>query len=74
MARIDVESETTGSVWKILVKVGQVVEEDDDLIILESMKMEIPVCAPCDGEVREILVSEGGAVNDGNVVVVMEES
>ena len=73
MADIDVECETTGTVWKIVSQVGQVVEEDDDLLILESMKMEIPVCAPCDGVVKEIRVAEGAAVSEGDVVVVMLE-
>ncbi len=73
MADIDVECETTGSVWKIVSQVGQTVEEDDELMILESMKMEIPVCAPCDGVVKEILVEEGAAVSEGDVVAVMLE-
>ena len=71
MARANVECETTGTVWKVLVEVGQSVEEDDDLIILESMKMEIPVCAPCEGVVAEILTAEGAAVSEGDTVVVI---
>ena len=49
MARHDVESEVTGNVWKVEVEVGQQVNEGDTLIILESMKMEIPVEAPAAG-------------------------
>jgi len=73
MADVDVECETTGTVWKVVSQVGQTVEEDDDLLILESMKMEIPVCAPCDGVVKEIRVAEGAAVSEGDVVIVMSE-
>ena len=69
----NVESEATGTVWKIVAELGQSVEEDDDLLILESMKMEIPICATCDGVVKEIRVAEGDSVSEGNVVVVIEE-
>jgi biotin carboxyl carrier protein len=68
----NVESEATGIVWKIVSGVGKSVEEDDDLLILESMKMEIPICAPCDGVVKEIRVAEGDSVAEGDVVVVIE--
>ncbi len=73
MPEVDVECECTGTVWKIVSEVGQVVVEEDDLLILESMKMEVPVCAPCDGVVKMIKVAEGAAVSEGDIVVVMEE-
>ena len=68
----NVESQMTGSVWKIEVEVGQQVEEDDVLIVLESMKMEIPVEAPEAGRVAEIRVQEGQSVEEGDVLVVLE--
>lgn len=69
MAVVDVKTEITGNVWKILVKAGDVVDEDGTLLILESMKMEIPVSAPEAGTVKEILVAEGAVVSEGTVVV-----
>ncbi len=72
MSMINVRSEITGSVWKILVKPGDSVAEDDSLLILESMKMEIPVIAPEDGVVMAIRVAEGDAIAEGDVAVVLE--
>jgi len=71
MADIRVRSEIAGSVWKIEVTVGDAVAEEDPLIILESMKMEIPLLAPRAGTVKEILVSEGEAIAEGDVAVVL---
>jgi len=56
------------NVWKIVVSPGDKVAIDDTLVILESMKMEIPVLAPCDGVVNEVLVEEGGVVQEGDVI------
>ena len=67
-----VRSEVTGSVWKLEVTVGQVVNEGDTLLIVESMKMEIPITAPASGVVTEIFVSEGEAVSDDQLVVVLD--
>jgi acetyl-CoA carboxylase biotin carboxyl carrier protein len=67
-----VKSEIAGAVWKIAVAVGDRVAEEDPLIILESMKMEIPLLAPRSGTVVEILVSEGEAIAEGDVAVVLE--
>ncbi len=67
-----VEAEITGTVWKIEKQVGDRVARDDVLLILESMKMEIPVEAPCDAAVAEIRVSEGESVEEGAVLVVLE--
>ena len=70
---VEVTSQMTGSVWKVTVNVGQHVEEDEVLVILESMKMEIPILATVDGIIKEILVQEEGFVSDGDVVVLIEE-
>lgn len=68
MALIDVKTEITGNVWKILAKVGDEVEEDEPILILESMKMEIPVSAPDSGTVVEILTEPEATVVEGTVV------
>jgi acetyl-CoA carboxylase biotin carboxyl carrier protein len=68
MAIIDVKAEITGNVWKVLAKPGQKVAEDEPIVMLESMKMEIPVSAPEPGTVKEILVAEGEVVTEGSVV------
>jgi acetyl-CoA carboxylase biotin carboxyl carrier protein len=72
MAIIDVKAEITGNVWKILAKPGQKVGEDEAIVMLESMKMEIPISAPEPGTVKEILVSEGEVVTEGSVVARLE--
>ena len=64
-----VRSEITGSVWKVEVVVGQAVVEGDTLVIVESMKMEIPISAPTSGVVTEIFVAEGEPVADDQVVI-----
>jgi biotin carboxyl carrier protein len=64
-----VRSEITGSVWKVEVAVGQTVSEGDTLVIVESMKMEIPISAPASGVVTEILIAEGEPVADDQVVI-----
>ena len=66
-----VEAHITGIVWKIEVEVGDSVEEGDTLVILESMKMEMPVEAEDDGVVREIRCEEGQAVSEGDPLVVL---
>jgi acetyl-CoA carboxylase biotin carboxyl carrier protein len=72
MADIEVLSEITGNVWKIVKSVGDSVEEDEPIVILESMKMEIPVSAPEDGTIKEIKVAEGEVVQEGAVIAVLE--
>lgn len=62
-------SEVSGSVWKLEVAVGQSVQAGDTLLIVESMKMEIPVESPSSGTVTELLVTEGDAVADGQWLV-----
>jgi acetyl-CoA carboxylase biotin carboxyl carrier protein len=68
----EVKAELVGNLWKIVTEVGQQVEEDDTLMILESMKMEIPVTAPVSGTITEIRVKEGEVVQEGQVVAVLE--
>lgn len=64
-------TEVTGTVWKIEAPVGTRVAEGDTVVIVESMKMEIPVCSPCDGVVQQIHVAEGEAVTEDQVVAVV---
>lgn len=61
-----------GSVWKILVSVGDRLEEGQEVVILESMKMEIPIEAEKEGKVVEIAISEGDFVNEGDVLLKIE--
>jgi acetyl-CoA carboxylase biotin carboxyl carrier protein len=68
----DVKAELVGNLWKIVVEVGQAVEEDDTLMILESMKMEIPIPSPITGTVTAILVAEGDVVQEGQTVAVVD--
>ncbi len=72
MAIIDIKTEITGNVWKIVQPVGSRVEEDEPIMILESMKMEIPVVAVESGTVKEILIQEGDTVTEGSVVARIE--
>jgi len=65
-------SEVSGSVWKVEVSVGQAVAAGDVLLIVESMKMEIPVEASVAGTVREVLVAEGEAVADGQWLATLD--
>ncbi|HLV22677.1 MAG TPA: biotin/lipoyl-binding carrier protein [Polyangiaceae bacterium] len=69
---VDVCAHITGTVWKIEVAVGDSVQEEQTLVILESMKMEMPVEAPEDGRVASIAVSEGQAVAEGDVLLTLE--
>jgi acetyl-CoA carboxylase biotin carboxyl carrier protein len=67
----EVEAHITGTVWKIECQVGDRIEEGDTVVVLESMKMEMPVEAEDAGTVREILCEEGQAVNEGDTLVVL---
>ena len=67
-----VEAHITGTVWKIEVEVGDQIEEGDTVVILESMKMEMPVEAEDPGVVKEISVAEGQSVSEGDPLVVLE--
>lgn len=66
-----VNAHITGTVWKIEVKEGDMVEEGQTLVILESMKMEMPVEAPQAGKVEKISCSETQAVNEGDLLVTL---
>ncbi len=68
----EVRAELVGNLWKIVTEVGQKVEEDDTLMILESMKMEIPITSPITGTVTAIVVKEGDVVQEGQTVAVVE--
>jgi acetyl-CoA carboxylase biotin carboxyl carrier protein len=70
---MDVPAHITGTVWKIEKKVGEQVKAGDVLVILESMKMEMPVEAPDDGKVAEIRCKEAQAVSEGDVLVVLSK-
>lgn len=62
---------TAGKVWKIVTKAGDTIKKGDNVMILEAMKMEIPVVATMDGTIKEILVSEGDSVASGQAVAVI---
>ncbi len=68
----DVEAHITGTVWKIEVEVGDTIEEGDTVVILESMKMEMPVEAEDSGVVKEIRCEEGQSVAEGDTLIVLE--
>jgi acetyl-CoA carboxylase biotin carboxyl carrier protein len=68
----EVKAELVGNLWKIVVDVGQTVDEDDTLMILESMKMEIPITSPTAGTVTQILVAEGEVVQEGQTVAIVD--
>ena len=73
MARIEVKSEITGTVWKLTKQPGDKIEAGDTLIVIESMKMEIPVITEDGGTLKEILVKEKEPVAEGQVVAVIED-
>lgn len=72
MARIEITSEVTGNVWKIEAAVGDDLNNEDVIMILESMKMEIPVEATCAGKLIELRVKEEDPVDEEQVVAVIE--
>jgi len=72
MARATVRTEITGKVWKVVETPGQKLGEDEAIVILESMKMEIPVPAPVNCTLLEITVAEGDAVTEGDIIAHIE--
>ncbi|HEX6500888.1 MAG TPA: biotin/lipoyl-binding carrier protein [Micromonosporaceae bacterium] len=68
----EIRAEMVANVWKVVVSAGDTVAEGDTLVILESMKMEIPVVAESDGVVRELAVNEGDVVQEGDLIAVVE--
>ena len=73
MARIEVKSEITGTVWQVKTTTGDRVESGDTLVVIESMKMEIPVITEDAGVIKEILVKEKDPVAEGQVVAILED-
>jgi len=71
MATIQIKAEVAGSVWKIVTAIGETVEPGGTLMILESMKMEIPVIAEDGGRIEKFTVAETEAVNEGQIVAVL---
>lgn len=71
MSETTLQSDVTGTVWKIEVRPGDSVVADQTLVVMESMKMEIPVCAPFAATVLRLLVQEGEPVAEGQDVVVV---
>lgn len=74
MATRPIKLETGGTVWKVLVKPGQEVEADQELFILEVMKMEVPYLAPAAGTISALNIAEGDVVEEGFEAVALEES
>lgn len=72
MAIVNVKSEIAGNVWKIQLKPGDKVEFEGEIMILESMKMEIPVLSPKGGTIKEIKVAEGEAIAEGQLVAIID--
>ncbi|MFD1018329.1 acetyl-CoA carboxylase biotin carboxyl carrier protein subunit [Thalassobacillus hwangdonensis] len=68
----EVKASMAGSVWKIVVAEGDTVTDGQDIVILESMKMEIPIPAEAGGTVKELKVNEGDFVNEGDVIATIE--
>jgi acetyl-CoA carboxylase biotin carboxyl carrier protein len=68
----DVLAPLAGKVWEILVEAGAKVDEDDELLVIEALKMENTVYSPSAGKVKEILVKKGDSVEDGQVLMVLE--
>ena len=68
----EVRADMVANVWKVVVAEGDTVEDGDTLVILESMKMEIPVIATADGAVTRLHVAEGDVVQEGDLIAVIE--
>jgi acetyl-CoA carboxylase biotin carboxyl carrier protein len=74
MADIEAKTDVTGAVWKIVTEVGQKLEPGDTIMVIESMKMEIPVIAEDGGTVRKFLVEESTPVTEGQVVALLSSA
>jgi acetyl-CoA carboxylase biotin carboxyl carrier protein len=68
----EIRAEMVANVWKVVVAAGDTVSDGDTLVILESMKMEIPVVAESDGVVQQLAVNEGDVVQEGDLIAVIE--
>ena len=62
----------SGNIWKVHVEAGDTVEEDDEIIIVEALKMEIAIYAPCDGTISEVRVKKGDTVEEDDVLAVID--
>ena len=69
---MEVKSQIKAIVWKVLKKTGDTVIIDDEIVILESMKMEIPISSEFNGKIKSIEVSEGDEVDEGQIVAILE--
>ena len=69
---MEVKSQIKAIVWKVLKETGDIVKIDDEIIILESMKMEIPISSEFNGKIKSIEVSEGDEVDEGQIVAILE--
>lgn len=72
MAQVELMSDVTGSVWKILMEVGTAVDAEEPILLIESMKMEIPLVSEKPGTIVEIMVAEGDPVSEGQVIAKIE--
>ncbi len=72
MAEVKVHSDVTGTAWKIVFSEGQIVEQGDELIIAEAMKMEIPHVAPESGTVKKICIEEGDSISEDDLLFIIE--
>jgi acetyl-CoA carboxylase biotin carboxyl carrier protein len=70
----EIRAEMTANVWQVRAEVGSLVAEGDEIVILESMKMEIPVVTEVPGVLRELFVEEGGTVHEGDLIAHVDES
>ena len=68
----EVRAPMAGNIWDVIVAVGDNVEEDDELVIVEALKMENPIYAPCDGKVAQIHVKKGDQVEEDDLLVTIE--
>jgi len=69
---MEVKSQIKAIVWKIIKQTGDIVEVDDEIIILESMKMEIPITSEHKGKIKSIEINEGDEVDEGHIVAILE--
>jgi acetyl-CoA carboxylase biotin carboxyl carrier protein len=72
VAIVDIVSEITGTVWRVTAQAGQRLAPDGEVLVIESMKMEIPVCTTEGGTLLEILVAEGDMIQEGAVIARLE--
>ena len=68
----EVRAPLSGNVWAVLVEAGKKVEQDDELVVIEALKMENPIFSPCAGTVKEVRVKKGDKVAEDDVLVVIE--